>query len=97
MELLAKMQDAFAIPHTFKPKMGFLDALIATLASLCRIFLGSTLFAVWGVLAMRAWSATSNPVLGALVVIPPAVLFLASLAAALRAISFVQDKISSKL
>jgi hypothetical protein len=97
MELLSKLQDAFAVPHTFKPRLGFLDALVATLASLCRIFLGSLLFAAWGVFTLRVWNAIPNRALGALAVLLPALLFVGSLAALLRSISFVQDRITAKL
>jgi hypothetical protein len=97
MELLSKLQDTFAIPHTFKPRLGFLDALVATLASLCRIFLGSLLFAAWGVFTLRVWNAIPSPALGTLAVLPPVLLFLVSLAALLRSISFVQGRITAKL
>jgi ABC-type uncharacterized transport system permease subunit len=96
MALLSRVQDTFAIPHTFKPRLGFLDALVATLASLCRIFLGSLLFALVGVLAMRTASAMPNAVLGILVVIPFLVVFVVLLSVLLRAISSIQDRLSAR-
>ena len=70
--------ERLAIPFTFKPKLSFLEAVIATAGAFSRVFLGSLLFAVWGTYGLVAWSRIHNPFLRVGVQLPLFVLFLLS-------------------
>ena len=48
--------DRLGLPHTFKPQMGFLEAVVAALGAFLRILLGSTLFAFWGAASLATWA-----------------------------------------
>ena len=50
-----------AIPHTFKPQLSFLVAVVATLGAFVRVVLGCMIFAVWGTYSLFAWSTIRNP------------------------------------
>jgi hypothetical protein len=55
--------ERFALPHSFKPSLTFLEALVSIGGALLRIFFGSLLFAVWGTYTLQAWNAIHNSVL----------------------------------
>ncbi len=46
--------ERFAIPYSFKPRLSLAEAVIAATGAFFRIFLGSILFAVWGVYTFLA-------------------------------------------
>jgi hypothetical protein len=48
-------RERFPIPFTFTPRLSLAEALIATIAALARIVLGSLVFAVWGTYSLVAW------------------------------------------
>jgi hypothetical protein len=50
-----------AIPHTFKPQLSFLEAVVATIGAFLRVLLGCLVFAVWGTYSLFAWSMIRNP------------------------------------
>jgi hypothetical protein len=81
--------ESFATPHTFNPNFTFSGAVIAVVVSFGRIFLGSLLFAVWGVGALMIWSRIPNAFWRAMAVAPLVLLFLAAFAALMIAISAV--------
>jgi hypothetical protein len=83
--------ERLLIPHTFKPRLSFSDALVAVTAAFLRIFLGSLLFAVWGTYSLAAWSGTQSYLLRAAVLVPMFVVFVLSFGLLLLAIaSFVR-------
>jgi hypothetical protein len=82
--------ERFALPHDFKPRLSFGEALIAVVATLTRIFLGSLLFAVWGTYSFLAWSTIHNVFLRVMVLLPLLLLFLLFFALLMIAISAVQ-------
>jgi len=45
--------ERFGIPHAFNPDLTPRQALISVAGALARILLGSTLFALWGVMTAR--------------------------------------------
>jgi len=49
-------RERFPIPFTFTPRLSLAEALIATVAAVARILLGSFLFAVWGTCSLIAWT-----------------------------------------
>lgn len=53
--------ERFAIPYTFKPQMGLLEAILSALAAFLRICCGCLWFAVWG--AYTYWICAAIPVL----------------------------------
>lgn len=85
--------ERFAIPYSFKPNLSVAEAVIATIATFLRIFLGSLLFAFWGAYSLAAlnrirtfsWRVAVAPVL--------IVLFLALLALLMLAISALERKL----
>jgi hypothetical protein len=81
--------ERMAIPFMFKPRLSFLEALVAVTAALLRIFLGCLLFAVWGTYTLFAWNLIHNPLLRVMAVLALLSLFLCSVAALLISISFL--------
>jgi hypothetical protein len=80
--------ETFGVPHTFAPNLSIAEAFVAVGIALTRIFIGSLTFALWGVAAWITYSAIGNhPILRIVAMLPIAVLFLASLAALMLAIS----------
>ena len=67
--------ERFAIPHTFAPNMSVGEAIVASLAAMARILLGSLLFAVWGVYTIRLYNAIGSPLWRTLVLFPLLLLF----------------------
>jgi hypothetical protein len=51
------LHERFAVPHTFKPQLTFLEAIISAGGALLRILLGSLLFAFYGWYSFVSWSA----------------------------------------
>ena len=49
--------ERFAIPYSFKPQLSILEAILLAAGAFLRIFLGSLLFAVWGVYTLLTWNA----------------------------------------
>jgi hypothetical protein len=89
--------ERFGIPHTFPPNMRVGEAIIAALGSMARILLGSLLFAVWGVYAIRTFDAIQNHFWRVIALIPLLVLFAVSLGAIMFAISALMRKLSPRL
>jgi hypothetical protein len=88
--------ERFAIPHTFAPRLSLLDAVVFSLTALARIFLGSLLFALWGVCALTAWTAIHNPLLRVLAVTPLVLAFLLTLALTMIGITLLGNKMRVK-
>lgn len=76
----------FGIPHSFNPNLSLLEALWAVILTICRIFLGSTLFAAFGVAAWVTWSALPNLFLQSASLVLISGLFLGALLALLLGI-----------
>jgi hypothetical protein len=51
--------ERFATPHTFNPALSIPEAMVAVAGAFSRIFLGSLLFAIYGVYSLVAWNAMS--------------------------------------
>ena len=79
--------ERFAIPFTFKPRLSFTEAVIATAGAFLRVFLGSLLFAVWGIYSLVVWTAIRNLFWRIGVLLPLFLLFLLSFALLMLAIS----------
>jgi hypothetical protein len=86
----------FALAYTFSPNFTFWGAVIALVSSISRIFLGSLLFAVWGVGALTAWSHIHSYFWRAIALPPLILLFLVLFAALMIAISTIVGWISPK-
>lgn len=69
-----------AIPHTFKPRLSFTEALVAVIGAFLRIFLGSLIFAFWGTYSLAAWFANRSYLWRGAVLLPLFVGFLMSFA-----------------
>ena len=85
--------ERFAIPYTFKPQLSVLEATCAATMAFLRIFLGSLLFAVWGVYTLMAWSAIHNVFLRIGAVAAMGALFLLCLALLMWAISVLPRRL----
>jgi hypothetical protein len=81
------VNERFAIPFTFKPRLSFMEALIATAGAFLRVFLGSLLFAVWGAYSLVLWTAARSLVWRIGVLAPLFLLFLLSFALLMLVIS----------
>jgi hypothetical protein len=79
--------ERFAIPYSFKPRLSFVEAVVAASGALLRIFLGSLLFAVWGTYTLLAWNAVRNVFARGIVLVVLVTLFAVSMAAVILAIS----------
>jgi len=88
--------EAFGVPHTFNPNLSLLQALFAVAVAFSRIFLGSLLFALWGVAAWMAYAAVGNPALRIIVVIPIVLLFLLTLLTLMLGISSLAEWLTSR-
>jgi len=84
--------ETFGVPHTFNPDLTLREALVAVAVAFSRIFLGSLVFALWGVAAWTTYDAIRNPILRTLALLPIVVLFLVSMAALMAAITFVVNR-----
>jgi hypothetical protein len=82
--------ERLALPHDFKPRLSFGEAVIAVAATVTRIFLGSLLFAVWGTYSFMAWNTIQNVFLRVMVLLPLLLLFFLFFALLMIAISAVQ-------
>jgi hypothetical protein len=79
--------ETFGVPYTFNPDLTLVEAVWAVLFALSRIFLGSLVFALWGVCAWTTFAAIHNAVLRILAMLPILLLFLASMAILMIAIT----------
>lgn len=52
--------ERLPLPHTFKPRLTFREALVAVIGAFLRIFLGSLLFAFWGTYSLAAFTSIHN-------------------------------------
>jgi hypothetical protein len=71
--------ERLPIPYLFQPALSLSEAVVATLRTGLRIFLGSVLFGVWGAYALLLWTSIANPFLRVAAMIPMVAVFLALL------------------
>lgn len=90
------ISDRFGIPHSFAPDLSVGEAIVAAFGALARIFLGSLLFAVWGVYAIRAFDAIQSHFWRVVILIPLFLLFAFSLGALMLVISAAVRRISPR-
>ncbi len=74
-----------------------MEAMVAVVTTLTRIFLGSLLFAVWGTYSFLAWNTIQGPFLRVMVLLPLLLLFFLFFALLMIAISAIQKVISQHL
>jgi hypothetical protein len=79
----------FKLPHIFQPALTLNQALIATLRTLLRIFLGSILFGIWGAYSMLVWTSIPNLFWRVAAMIPMLALFLVLLGGLMIATTLV--------
>jgi hypothetical protein len=89
--------ERFALPHDFKPRLSFSEAVVSVATTLTRIFLGSLLFAVWGTYSFLAWNTIHGTFLRAMVLLPLLLLFFLFFALLMIAISAIQKVIFQHL
>ena len=87
-----KLHERFAIPHSFKPQLSFTEAVVAAGGAFLRIFLGSLLFAVWGVYTILAWNAIPNVFLRGVVLLALVSTFVLALAFLMLVVSALVRK-----
>jgi hypothetical protein len=88
--------ERLPIPHSFKPRLSFAEALVAVTGAFLRIFLGSLLFAVWGSYSLAAWTSSRSYVWRAAVLLPLLLAFLVSFFLMLLAIAALVRACSPK-
>jgi hypothetical protein len=86
----------FAVPYTFNPDLNLGEAAAAVAGCLARIFGACVLFAIWGGVSVLAWSNIESHLWRALAVLGLVLLFLATLATLMAAISALEQKIFPK-
>jgi len=85
-----------AVPYSFKPDMGPIEALFAVAACLARIFGACILFALWGGFSAWAWSAIGSHFWRMAAVGPLVLLFAVALGALLMTVTAVELKLRPK-
>jgi hypothetical protein len=88
--------ERLAIPHTFKPQLSLIEAIIAAFGAFLRIFLGSLLFAVWGTYTLFAWAKLGNYFWRVVAMVPLTLLFLLTFTFLMLAISAAVRTVSPK-
>jgi hypothetical protein len=86
--------ERFALPHDFKPRLSFVEAMVSVVTTVTRIFLASLLFAVWGTYSFLAWNTIHRAWLRVMVLLPLLLLFLLFFALLMIAISAIKKVIS---
>jgi hypothetical protein len=86
--------ERFAVPHAFSPDLTPATAAVAVLGALARIFLGSLLFALWGISSALAWNAIGSHFWRSAALVPLVLGFLLSLAALMMGIASVVRRFS---
>jgi hypothetical protein len=86
--------ERFALPHDFKPRLSFGEAVIAVASTLTRIFLGSLLFAVCGTYSFLTWRTIHSLSLRVMILLSLLLLFFLFFALLMIAISAVKRVIS---
>jgi hypothetical protein len=85
-----------AIPHSFGPDLGLVEAFFAVMATLFRIFSACLFFAGWGGLSIFAWSAIGNRFWQAVAAPLLILLFCAGLGGLMLLIAAIEKKIAPK-
>jgi hypothetical protein len=85
------------VPHAFAPDLTFRRAMLAVCGALARIFLGSTVFALWGMGAVLAWNAIENPFWGVLAMLPIALSFGLAFGGLMLVVTGLVRKLSDRL
>ena len=82
-----------AVPHSFNPDMGPVEALLAVVGTLVRIFGACILFALWGGFSAWAWSAIGSHFWRMAAAAPLVLVFPAALAAFMMTVTAVGRRI----
>lgn len=85
-----------AMPHTFKPDLGPVAALIAVMGTLARIFGACFLFALWGGFCAWTWTAIGSRFWRVAAVAPLALLFPVALAGLLLGIGAIEKRFEAR-
>jgi hypothetical protein len=85
--------ERFATPHTFNPALSIPEAMVAVAGAFSRIFLGSLLFAIYGVYSLVAWNAIKSFFWRAVTLPFLIIVFLMLFAALMIGISAVMKKV----
>ena len=86
----------FALPHSFGPDLGPVEAFFAVAATLFRIFSACFFFAGWGGLSIFAWSSIGNRFWRAVAAPVLILLFCAGLGGLMLLIGAIEKKIVPK-
>ena len=83
----------FSTPHHFNPTLGLAGGLVALAAALSRIAAFCVVFAVWGVMALLAWSRIASPLWRWLAAVPILLALPAALIPPMLAIAAIERRI----
>jgi len=86
-----------ALPHSFGPNLGPVEAFFAVMATLFRIFSACFFFAGWGGLSIFAWSSIGNRFWRAVAAPLLILLFVVGLGGLMLLITAIEKKIAPKL
>jgi hypothetical protein len=85
--------EQFALPHQFTPRLSLFGAVVAIMAALTRILVGSLIGALWGVRIWLAAASAHSTVWKCFVILGLS----AGLAASLAALLWAVQKVTMKL
>jgi hypothetical protein len=91
------VHERFAIPHTFNPNLTVGEATLAAMGAFTRIFLGSVLFAVWGVASALLWNSIASHFWRVVITIPLVLLLLSMMAGLMLGIAAIGNLISPRV
>jgi len=90
------IHDRFSIPYAFGPNLRVGEAAVAAMGALARIFLGSLLFALWGVSSALVWNSMENHFWRAVVTVPMVLVLLVSMGGLMLGIAALGNLISTR-
>ena len=88
--------ERLPLPHVFSPNLSVGEAAWAAMGAFTRIFLGSVLFAFWGVSSALVWNSMENHFWRAVITVPLALVLLVSMSGLMLAITAIGNLITPR-
>jgi hypothetical protein len=88
--------ERFPLPHVFSPNLSVSEAAWAAMGAFTRIFLGSLLFAFWGVSSALVWNSMESHFWKAVITVPLALVLLVSMGGLMLAITAIGNLITPR-
>ncbi|MGD1093565.1 MAG: hypothetical protein ABSB35_16450 [Bryobacteraceae bacterium] len=88
--------ERLAVPYVFSPNLSLGEAAAAALGAFARIFLGSLLFALWGVSSVMIWNSMDSHFWRAVITVPLVLVLLVSLGGLMLGITAIGNLITPR-